>query len=78
MGAIVIKSDAKSLKLIMEIAKRMGGEVAKLDNEQLEDFTFGEMMKEAKTGKTVSRETIMQKLKWLFTLIVPLVRALKN
>lgn len=63
MGAIVVKSDAKSLKLIMEIAKRMGGEVAKLDNEQLEDFTFGEMMKEAKTGKTVSRESIMQKLK---------------
>jgi hypothetical protein len=61
MGAIVIKSDAKSLKLIMEIVRRMGGEVAKLDDEQLEDFTFAEMMKEAKTGKTVSRETIMQK-----------------
>ena len=63
MGAIVVKSDAKSLKLIMEIAKRMGGEVTKLDNDQLEDFTFGEMMKEAKTGKTVSRDSIMQKLK---------------
>lgn len=63
MGAIVIKSDSKSLKLIMEIAKRMGGQVAKLDDDQLEDFTFGEMMKEAKTGKLVSRETIMQKLK---------------
>ena len=63
MEAIVIKSDAKSLKLIMEIAKRMGGKVATLDTEQLEDFTFGEMLKEAKTGKPVSRETIMQKLK---------------
>ena len=63
MGAIIIKSDAKSLKLIMEIAKRMGSQVAKLDDDQLEDFTFGEMLKEAKTGKLVSRETIMQKLK---------------
>lgn len=63
MGAIVIKSDTKSLKLIMEIAQRMGGEVAKLNDEQLEDFTFGEMLKKAKTGRTVSRETIMQKLK---------------
>ena len=63
MGAIVIKSDSKSLKLIMEIAKRLGGQVAKLDDEQLEDFTFGEMLKEAKTGKSVSRETIMQKLR---------------
>ena len=63
MGAIVIKSDSKSLRLITEIAKQMGGVVSKLDNEQVEDFTFGEMLKEAKTGKTVSRETIMQKLK---------------
>lgn len=63
MGAIVIKSDSKSLKLIMEIAKRMGGQVAKLDDDQLEDFTFGEMLKEAKTGLSVNRETIMQKLK---------------
>lgn len=63
MGAIVIKSDSKSLKLIMEIAKRMGSQVAMLDDDQLEDFTFGEMLKEAKTGKLVSRETIMQKLK---------------
>jgi hypothetical protein len=63
MGAIVIKSDSKSLKLIMEIARRMGSEVAKLDDEQFMDFTFGEMLKEAKTGKSVTRETIMQKLK---------------
>ena len=63
MGAIGIKSDAKSLKLITEIAKRMGGEVAKLDNDQLEDFTFGEMMKEVKTGKSANRENIMRKLK---------------
>ena len=63
MGAVVIKSDAKSLKLIVELVKRLGGDVVKLNDEQLEDFTFGEMVKEAKTGKTVSRETIMKKLK---------------
>lgn len=63
MGAIVIKNDSKSLKLISELAKRLGSKVAKLNDEQLEDFTFGEMMKEAKTGETVSRESVMQKLK---------------
>lgn len=63
MGAIVIKSDSKSLKLISELAMRLGSRVAKLNDEQLEDFTFGEMMKEAKTGETVSRESVMQKLK---------------
>lgn len=62
MGAIVIKSDSKSLKLIAELAKRLGSKVAKLDDEQLEDFTFGEMMKEAKTGELASRESVMQKL----------------
>ena len=63
MGAVVIKSDNKSLKLIVELAKRLGGNVIKLSDEELEDFTFSEMMKEAKTGKTVSRDTIMKKLK---------------
>jgi hypothetical protein len=62
MGAIVIKSDSKSLKIIAELAKRLGSKVAKLDDEQLEDFTFGEMMKEAKTGELASRESVMQKL----------------
>jgi hypothetical protein len=62
MGAIVIKSDSKNLRLISELAKRLGSKVAKISEEQLEDFTFGEMMKEAKTGEKVSRETIMEKL----------------
>lgn len=63
MDAIVIRSDSKSLIIISELAKHLGGNVIKLNTEQLEDFTFGEMVKEAKTGKTVSRETIMEKLK---------------
>lgn len=63
MGAIVVKSDAKNLKLIMELVNRLGGDVVTLNDEQLEDFTFGEMLKEAKTGKKVTRETIMRKLK---------------
>jgi hypothetical protein len=63
MGAIVIKSDAKNLRLISELAKRLGSQVANLSDDQLEDFTFGEMMKEVKTGKCESREIIMEKLK---------------
>jgi hypothetical protein len=63
MGAIVIKNDSKNLRLISELAKRLGSEVAKISDEQLEDFTLGEMMKAAKTGETVSRETIMNKLR---------------
>jgi len=70
LGAVVIKSDTKNLKLITELAKRLGGDVVKLNEEQYEDFYFGEMMKEAKTGKIVSRDTIMRKLRRLSGLIV--------
>ncbi len=63
MGAIIIKSDSKNLKLITELAKRLGSDVLKLNNADLEDFTFGELLKESKTGKTESRESIMDKLK---------------
>ncbi len=62
MDAIVIQSDKKSLKIISEFAKNLGGNVIKLNHEQLEDFTFGQMVKEAKTGKTVERDTILKKL----------------
>jgi hypothetical protein len=58
MGAIVIKNHSKSLKLISELAKRLGSKVAKLDEEQLEDFTFGEMMKAEGTGDLESREML--------------------
>jgi len=62
MEAIVIQSDPKSLKIITELAKHLGENVIRLNQDQLEDFTFGTMLKEAKTGKTVSRESIMNKL----------------
>jgi hypothetical protein len=53
MGAIVIKSDTTNLKLITKLAKCLGSDVVKLNEEQLEDFTFGEVMKESKTGKMI-------------------------
>lgn len=63
MGAILIKADSKSLKLITELAKQLGCKVSKLENEQLENIAFVEILKVARTSEKVSRETVMRELK---------------
>ena len=64
MGAIVIQSQSKeNLKLLKELASKLGENAISIDAEQLEDIAFGMLMKKEKTGKTVSRETIMKKLR---------------
>ena len=63
MGAIIIKADKKSNKILTELAKKLGGNVMSLADDQYEDFAFGSLMDSVKTGKTVDRESIMMKLK---------------
>jgi hypothetical protein len=63
MSAIIIKADKKSNKILAELAKKLGGNVIDLNEEQYEDFVLGTLMDNVKTGKTVSKETILKKLK---------------
>ena len=63
MGAIVIKADARSKKLIQELAEKLGADVSSMNAEQYEDFLLGNLMETEKTGKTVSKATILKKLK---------------
>jgi len=63
MGAIIIKADKKSNKILSDLAKKLGGNVLNLDDDQYEDIALGSLMDAVKTGKTVSRESIMIKLK---------------
>lgn len=63
MGAIIIKADKKSNKILSDLAKRLGGNVMTLADDQYEDFALGSLMDAVKTGKTVSRDSIMQQLK---------------
>jgi len=63
MGAIIIKADKKSNKILSDLAKKLGGNVMTLADDQYEDFALGSLMDSVKTGKTVSRESIMQQLK---------------
>ena len=63
MGAIIIKADKKSNKILSDLAKKLGGNVMSLADDQYEDFTLGYLMDSVKTGKTVTRESIMERLK---------------
>ena len=63
MGAILIKADKKSNKLLTDLAKKLGGNVISLADDQYEDFAIGSAMDSVKTGKTVERESIIMKLK---------------
>jgi hypothetical protein len=63
MSTIVIKADKQSSKILSELAKKLGGDVFDLKDEQFEDLMLGMMMDSEKTGKTVSRSTIMKNLK---------------
>ena len=63
MSAILIKADIKSNKILSDLAKRLGGNVVELKDEQFEDLALGYLMEFKKTGKTVSRNTILKKLR---------------
>jgi hypothetical protein len=63
MGAINIRADQKSSKLLKKLAVQLGAVVTNLKDEQYEDFMLGTMMDSEKTGEIVSREEIFKKLK---------------
>jgi len=62
MGAIIIKADKKSNKILADLAKKLGADVISLADDQYEDFALGLNMDAVKTGETVSRESIISKL----------------
>jgi len=62
MKAIVIKADNQNTKILRELAKKLGASVLNINEEQYEDLALGSLMDKVKTGETVSRESIMNKL----------------
>ena len=63
MGAIIIRADQKSSKLLKELAVQLGAVVTNVNDEHYEDFKLGTLMDSEKTGEIVSREEIFKKLK---------------
>jgi|KBSMisStandDraft_5_1062788.scaffolds.fasta_scaffold4201772_1 hypothetical protein len=67
MGAILIKANSKSLKLIKEFAIKFEVQVTDIKDAQYDSSTtltirIGRLMDAEKTGTTVSRAKIMNKL----------------
>ena len=63
MSTILIHADKHSNRILAELAKKLGGNVMNVKDEQLEDLLLGTMMDTVKTGKTVSKSAILKKLK---------------
>lgn len=63
MEAIIVHgTNKKNTRLIIDLVKRLGGSVSCLSKEQYEDILMGELMNNIKTGKEVSKTSIMEKL----------------
>jgi len=64
MASLIIQSDnSDNLKLIAQLAKKLGINVSDVTDEQSEDLALGSIMTKAKTSQSVSRESIMKKLR---------------
>lgn len=64
MSAIIIRTKSvENLKLLKDLATKLGGDVLSIRDEQYEDFALGKLMTAVKTNQTVSREAIMSKLR---------------
>lgn len=63
METIVIQSDSKTIKMLKELAEKMGEKATVLSESQMEDLALGKLMNKVKTGKSVSRELIMKELR---------------
>ncbi len=64
MASLFIQSDdSDNMELIAKLAEKLGIHVNSITEEQSEDFAIGTLMSNAKTGKSVSRDAIMKKLR---------------
>jgi hypothetical protein len=63
MSTLLIKTDNKNSKILAQLAKHLGGDVISLSDTQFEDLMLGTLMDNVKTGTTVSKNSILKKLK---------------
>ena len=64
MQALIIKSSSsEKLQFISNLIERLGDHAIEVNLNDYEDFAFGAMMQKERTGKNVSRKTIMKILR---------------
>ncbi len=63
MAAIIIKSDnAKNLRLLADLAQRLGGQATSVNADTLEDIMLGELMNREKTGTKADKQKVLKML----------------
>jgi hypothetical protein len=63
MNALLLKSgDKKSLKLLLELAKKMHIEINELSATETDDIEFAQKIEKGMKTKTVSRKSVMNAL----------------
>ncbi len=60
---IINTKNPENAKLLLQLVRKLGEQGKILNKQEQEDFLLGKIISEEKTGKTVSRDTIMKKLK---------------
>jgi hypothetical protein len=63
MEAIIIKADTKIVKLLIQLAQKLGADVSRLSKSETEDFMLGEVMDELKTNKLADKSKVLDFLK---------------
>ena len=60
METLIIQTQSKSTsKLLVALAQKLGERVSILNKDVAEDFAFGLMMQTEKTGRNISKESIL-------------------
>ncbi|HLU85787.1 MAG TPA: hypothetical protein VKZ45_09955 [Vicingaceae bacterium] len=63
MATILLEGkSASTIKLLMELAKKLGVKMTIIDNSDIEDMKLGQFMDEARTNTFVEEEEILKKL----------------
>lgn len=62
-GLIIRSSSKENIMLLSSLAKKMGEAVKSLNTNEMEEIYLVQLMNKVKTGKNVSRATVLQKLR---------------
>lgn len=64
MKTAILSSDSENeLRLLVELAERLGVKVLKLSEEELEDYGLGKAIREGKTGELIDAEKFLDFLR---------------
>ncbi len=64
MATLIIESsDPKNVKLISELAKKLGDRVKSITATETEDLLLGDLMNSVKTGEYVDKADVMKALR---------------